>query len=48
MFPLKLKIWYDTQVELNGANNRLYYMLHGQCSLEIVTNIEGGKVFKVA
>ena len=48
MSPMKLTTWYNTQVELDKANNKLYYMLHGQCSLEIVTNIEGGKVFKVA
>ena len=39
MFPMKLKTWYGTQVELNKANSKLYYMLRGKYSLEIITKI---------
>ena len=48
MFPMKLKTWYDTQVEINKANNKLYYMIRGQFSLAMITKIEGSKVFKAA
>ena len=30
MFPINLKTWYDTQVELDKANKNLYYMLRGK------------------
>ena len=48
MFPMKLKTWYDTQVELDEANNKLNYILCGQCSLAMITKIEGSKGFKAA
>ena len=41
-------IWYNTQVDLNEANNKLYYMLHRQCSLPMSTKIKGSKSFKAA
>ena len=48
MFTMKLKTWYDTHMDVDKANNKLYYSLHGQCSLAMLTNIEGRKVFKAA
>ena len=32
MFPMKLKTWSNTQLELEDANNNLYYMVCWQCS----------------
>ena len=48
MFPMKLKTWYNTLVELDEANNKIYYMFRVQCSLAMITKIEGSKGFKAA
>ena len=48
MFPMKLKTWYNTLVELDEANNKIYYMFCVQCSLAMITKIERSKGFKAA
>ena len=35
-------------MELDEANNKLYYMLREQCSLAMITKIEGSKGLKSA
>ena len=48
MLPMKLKTWYNTQVDIDKSNNNLYYILRGKCSLAMITKIEGSKGFKDA